>query len=173
MQMTAALPVPVIMISRRADTGAVIGGLRTGAIDYIRKPFDSEEVIARVGTILRFHMLDLKQRRSTAKQARASVLRKWCTQPSCVFQLYSRSLRTPRCTDDRALPSACSAARHERSCKFLLVDRKRIAQKSAYAAEPRGDAAATAPARRVHQPAPGPTAEGRPINLDTLCRSLR
>ena len=70
MQMTQSLPVPVIMISRRADTSAVIGGLRTGAIDYIRKPFDSEEVLARVGTILRFHLLDLKQRRSTARQVR-------------------------------------------------------------------------------------------------------
>lgn len=72
MQMTRTSPVPIIMISNRADSSAVIGGLRTGAIDYIRKPFDSAEVCARVGTTLRFHTLDLKQRRSTAKQVRVS-----------------------------------------------------------------------------------------------------
>ena len=71
MQMTHSLPVPVIMISRRADTGAVIGGLKKGAVDYIRKPFDSEEVIARVSSVLRFHTLDLRQRRATARQVRS------------------------------------------------------------------------------------------------------
>lgn len=42
--MTPTMPVPIIIISRQKETDAVIGGLRTGAVDYIRKPFDGDEV---------------------------------------------------------------------------------------------------------------------------------
>jgi response regulator RpfG family c-di-GMP phosphodiesterase len=62
------MPVPIIIVSRLNEKGDVIGALRTGAVDYIRKPFDAEEVRARVGSILRFHLLDVAQRRSTAQQ---------------------------------------------------------------------------------------------------------
>lgn len=62
------MPVPIIIVSQRKETKDVIGGLRRGAVDYIRKPFEAEEVLARLGTILRFHMMDLQQRRASAKQ---------------------------------------------------------------------------------------------------------
>ena len=68
LQMSAHMPVPIIIVSQRKETKDVIGGLRRGAVDYIRKPFEAEEVLARLSTILRFHMMDLKQRRASAKQ---------------------------------------------------------------------------------------------------------
>ena len=40
--------IPVIFLSGRADTAAKVRGLRLGAVDYVTKPFDRSEVLARV-----------------------------------------------------------------------------------------------------------------------------
>lgn len=45
--------IPVIMLSARSDKEDVIAGLRDGADDYIAKPFNIEEVITRIQTVLR------------------------------------------------------------------------------------------------------------------------
>lgn len=44
---------PVILLTARAGAEATIGGLRTGADDYITKPFAPREVAARVRAVLR------------------------------------------------------------------------------------------------------------------------
>ena len=45
--------VPVLMLTARGDAVDRINGLRTGADDYLAKPFDPEELVARVQAILR------------------------------------------------------------------------------------------------------------------------
>lgn len=45
--------IPVIIISAKIDQETKIGMLRTGADDYITKPFDNEEVAARIDSHLR------------------------------------------------------------------------------------------------------------------------
>ncbi len=45
--------IPVIIISAKLDQQTKIGMLRTGADDYITKPFDNEEVSARIESHLR------------------------------------------------------------------------------------------------------------------------
>ncbi|MGC5333261.1 SpoIIE family protein phosphatase [Micromonospora sp. DT62] len=47
---TAGLP--IIVLSARAGEEAAVEGLRTGADDYLAKPFSSEELLARVGAHL-------------------------------------------------------------------------------------------------------------------------
>lgn len=44
---------PVIILSALNDTENVIKGLDLGAIDYLKKPFDLEELLARVRAVLR------------------------------------------------------------------------------------------------------------------------
>jgi len=44
---------PVIILSARGETSVKVDMLRTGADDYITKPFDNEEVLARVESNLR------------------------------------------------------------------------------------------------------------------------
>jgi two-component system OmpR family response regulator len=44
---------PVLMLSARDDESDIARGLRSGADDYVRKPFSLEELILRVGAILR------------------------------------------------------------------------------------------------------------------------
>src|SRR6202142_1310494 len=45
--------IPVIFISAFGDTHQKVKGFEAGGVDYITKPFEAEEVLARVGTHLR------------------------------------------------------------------------------------------------------------------------
>ena len=45
--------VPIVMLTARADTIDVVVGLEAGADDYVRKPFDLPELIARIRAALR------------------------------------------------------------------------------------------------------------------------
>ena len=46
---------PVVMLTARADTIDVVVGLESGADDYVRKPFEMPELVARVRAALRRH----------------------------------------------------------------------------------------------------------------------
>lgn len=45
--------IPVIMLTARSDKEDVVKGLEVGADDYISKPFDERELVARVNALLR------------------------------------------------------------------------------------------------------------------------
>jgi DNA-binding response OmpR family regulator len=45
--------VPIVMLTARGDTIDVVVGLETGADDYLKKPFDMAELVARVRAALR------------------------------------------------------------------------------------------------------------------------
>ncbi len=40
--------IPVIILSSKDDVGDVVGGFNVGADDYVKKPFDDDELMARV-----------------------------------------------------------------------------------------------------------------------------
>jgi len=50
---TEGMSVPVLMLSARADKTDINHGLRTGADDYLTKPFSIEELVLRVKAIMR------------------------------------------------------------------------------------------------------------------------
>ncbi len=54
---SATQEIPVIFLSALVDTKDKVHGLDLGAVDYITKPFQPEEVIARVHTHLTIHRL--------------------------------------------------------------------------------------------------------------------
>ena len=53
----ATADIPVIFLSALGDTQDKVKGLQLGAVDYITKPFQPDEVIARVNTHLTIHRL--------------------------------------------------------------------------------------------------------------------
>ena len=52
-RLQAALDVPVLMLTARDDEADVVAGLRSGADDYVTKPFSVRELSARVAALLR------------------------------------------------------------------------------------------------------------------------
>src|SRR5215216_6697362 len=66
--------IPVIFITARTSKEGKIEGLGVGAVDYITKPIDLDETLARVQTQLRFvavnrQMIDLQRRLEEARKA--------------------------------------------------------------------------------------------------------
>jgi two-component system, cell cycle response regulator len=55
--------VPVVFLTARATTEDVVQGLRLGAHDYLRKPFEASELLARVSAALRVKTLQDELRR--------------------------------------------------------------------------------------------------------------
>jgi sigma-B regulation protein RsbU (phosphoserine phosphatase) len=53
----ATAAIPVIFLSALTDTKDKVQGLQLGAVDYVSKPFQPDEVIARVNTHLTIHRL--------------------------------------------------------------------------------------------------------------------
>jgi DNA-binding response OmpR family regulator len=47
------LDIPIIMLTAMSDKTDIVKGLKTGADDYISKPFDEEELTARIEAVLR------------------------------------------------------------------------------------------------------------------------
>ena len=46
-------PVPILVLTARSEEGDKIAGLDLGADDYVTKPFSMQELVARVGAMLR------------------------------------------------------------------------------------------------------------------------
>lgn len=62
---------PIIMLSAKGETFDKVLGLELGADDYIIKPFDSKELVARVKAVLRrFHVRDTAASSPTEKCVR-------------------------------------------------------------------------------------------------------
>ena len=60
-------PIPVVFITARATTEDVVEGLRLGAHDYLRKPFEPAELVARVSAAARVKRLQDELRRANAE----------------------------------------------------------------------------------------------------------
>ncbi|MBB3047682.1 PAS domain S-box-containing protein [Litorivivens lipolytica] len=59
--------IPIIFLSALTDTDAKVKGFSLGAVDYVSKPFQAEEVRSRVRTQLRIHRLEMQLARRNAE----------------------------------------------------------------------------------------------------------
>lgn len=57
--------IPVLMLTAKDDTSSKVKGLRLGADDYITKPFNTEEFLARVDSLIRRYNMNNKQSKNT------------------------------------------------------------------------------------------------------------
>lgn len=60
--------VPIIMLTAKGDTFDKVLGLELGADDYIVKPFDTKEVVARIKAVLRRSVPVVKEEEGTGKK---------------------------------------------------------------------------------------------------------
>lgn len=63
-QNTKTKDIPVIFLTAKADTDSIVTGFETGAVDYITKPFQKMELLARVKT-----HLDLRRSKQELEKA--------------------------------------------------------------------------------------------------------
>jgi signal transduction histidine kinase/DNA-binding response OmpR family regulator len=110
--------VPVIFISAYGETAKKVEGFQVGGVDYISKPFDREEVLARVGAHLRLRDLserleqEVKQRtvelvltnqqlrQQIAERQRVEDVLSWEAQVNQAAAELSRKLLSPASVDD-------------------------------------------------------------------------
>ena len=59
--------IPIVFMTALADAVNKVKGLELGAVDYITKPFQEEEILARIKTHLRLHHSEIKLRQSEAR----------------------------------------------------------------------------------------------------------
>lgn len=57
----SATPIPILMVTARADTADIVLGLEAGADDYITKPFEIPVFLARVRALLRRSQIQQEQ----------------------------------------------------------------------------------------------------------------
>lgn len=67
--------IPIIMLTARADTESIVEGLDSGADEYLTKPFDSQELMARVRSMLRLKRMhsDLTEAQRVAAIAQMAI----------------------------------------------------------------------------------------------------
>jgi diguanylate cyclase (GGDEF)-like protein len=102
--------IPVVFLTGRVDTADVVTGLRLGAHDYLRKPFEANELVARVSAALRTKELQDELRARNAELDRVSRI-------DMLTNIYNR-----RHLDEYLRRMISSARRHGRSVGVLLVD---------------------------------------------------
>jgi DNA-binding response OmpR family regulator len=59
--------IPIIFMTALADTSNKVKGFELGAVDYITKPFQEQELLARVKTHLRLKQTEMHLRESEAR----------------------------------------------------------------------------------------------------------
>lgn len=88
-EMTAA--VPVIFLTAKDAEDDMIRGLRSGADDYIAKPFSMKNVLARIEAVLR-----RRQTASVREHGTASARGVFCDRQTMTCRVDGRELKLPR-----------------------------------------------------------------------------
>ena len=71
--MTTDAFLPVVLVTVKTDTASRVEGLKIGADDYVSKPFDEQELLARVEAMLRIKRLHDHVAKARAKLEQMSV----------------------------------------------------------------------------------------------------
>ena len=85
-------PIPFIFLTARTANEDRVIGIRSGADDYVTKPFVTEELVARIEAVLRRVKTEQERGREQMKQAAQEEMEKLRRE---VLQNFSHELRTP------------------------------------------------------------------------------
>jgi len=84
--------IPFIFLTARTSSGDRVAGIRSGADDYVTKPFVTEELMARIEAVLRRVKTEQERGREQVRQAAQEEMEKLRRE---VLQNFSHELRTP------------------------------------------------------------------------------
>lgn len=73
---TAWREIPIIFLTAKADTADIVRGFELGAVDYVAKPFNAHELLARVNTHLTLNYLHRENERLLLNVLPASIANK-------------------------------------------------------------------------------------------------
>ena len=102
--------IPVVFLTSRSDIDDVVAGLRGGAHDYLKKPFEHVELLARVGSAVHVKKLQDQLRQRNVELDRMS-------RTDALTGLYNR-----RHLDEELVRQQSDAHRHHDPLCVLLLD---------------------------------------------------
>jgi diguanylate cyclase (GGDEF)-like protein len=119
--------IPVVFLTGRTGTDDMVAGLRAGAHDYLRKPFETAELLARVGGAVRIKRLQDELRIRNEELDRLSRV-------DGLTGLYNR-----RHIDEQLQNEIATAERHNQPLAVLLLDIDHFKQVNDVEGHPAGD----------------------------------
>ena len=102
--------IPVVFLTGRTGTDDMVAGLRAGAHDYLKKPFETAELLARIGGAVRIKRLQDELRLRNEELNRLSRV-------DGLTGVYNR-----RHIDEQMEKEVNTARRHEQDLAFLILD---------------------------------------------------
>jgi two-component system, cell cycle response regulator len=129
--------VPVVLVTSHGEPGEVADGLRRGAHDYLRKPFERQELVARVHAAMRTKALRDELRARNAELERL-------VSTDVLTGLFNRGA-----TAEHLRALASRSQRHGAPLSIVLLDVDHIGDVNSTHGHAAGDAVLEAVARRV------------------------
>ncbi|HXJ79893.1 MAG TPA: adenylate/guanylate cyclase domain-containing protein [Candidatus Methylomirabilis sp.] len=105
--------IPIIFLTAKTDTADLVKGFEMGAVDYVGKPFNAHELLARVGTHLTIDQLRRSLAAKNAELARAHEL---------VRRAFGRYVSEEVAESLLRTPEALEMGGEERDATILMSD---------------------------------------------------
>jgi two-component system, cell cycle response regulator len=131
--------IPVVFLTAHAGTEDVVRALQLGAHDYLRKPFEPSELIARVSAALRVKSLQDELRRRNAELETV-------TRTDALTGIYNR-----RHLEERLHGMLAAARRHRQPAAVLMIDVDHFKRVNDTLGHAGGDAVLRQVAERLHR----------------------
>src|SRR6059058_3239814 len=85
---TAWREIPIIFLTAKTDTADIVRGFELGAVDYVAKPFNAHELLARVNTHLTLDYLHRENERLLLNVLPASIANKLKQQAGIIAERF-------------------------------------------------------------------------------------
>ncbi|MFN2359393.1 MAG: response regulator [Desulfotignum sp.] len=88
---------PVIIMSGRSSTDTAVKALRMGAIDYLKKPFETQEMLTSVKNSLNRATLENKNKAAESQSAQSQKVESLRCMAGCIAHHFNNQLSVVTC----------------------------------------------------------------------------